>query len=128
MLGVVAEAFEGVVGADRVAGHQDAFGLFDQGAPAEGSLQRLVLAEALEGDVDRALELVGGAVDDVGEDAAFGGLVDVGGVVGVEDRDDGAGGLADDLGDQGERVFGARAEPDEGDVGVLAGGDRLRLP
>ena len=32
LLGVVAEQLEGVVGVDRVAGHEDAFGLLDLGA------------------------------------------------------------------------------------------------
>src|SRR5581483_6857899 len=80
VLGVVAQHLEGAVGGRRVPGHQDAFGLFDQRAAAECSLQVLVLGEALQGDVDRALQLVGGGVDDVGEDAALGRLVDVGGV------------------------------------------------
>ena len=85
-------------------------------------------AEALERDVDRALQLVRCAVDDVGEDTALRGLVDVRRVVGVEDRDHGAGRLADDLGDQLQRVLGARPEPDQRDVGVLPGGDRARPP
>jgi hypothetical protein len=80
VLGVVAEHLEGAVGVDRVAGHEDAFGLFDQCAASEGSLQALVFGETLEGDVDGALQFFGGAVDDVGEDAAFCGFVDVGGV------------------------------------------------
>ena len=51
----------------------------------------------------------GVAVDDVGEDAALGRLADVRGVVGVEERDHRAGRLADDLGDQLERVLGAQS-------------------
>ena len=86
-LGVVAQPLEGRVGVDRVARHQDPLRLLDQRAPPERSLQALVLGEALEGDVDRALQLVGGAFDDVGEDAALGGLVHVAGVAGVENRD-----------------------------------------
>src|SRR5579864_7187458 len=35
VLGVVAQHLEGVVGVGGVAGHEDAFGLFDDGAPAE---------------------------------------------------------------------------------------------
>ncbi len=97
------------------------FRLFDRRAATECSLQALVFGEALQGDVDCALQFVGAAVDDVGEDAALGGFVDVGGIVGVEDRDHGAGGFSDDLRDQFQRVLGARSEPDEGDVGALAG-------
>jgi hypothetical protein len=123
VLRVVAQHLEGAVGGRRLAGHQDAFGLFDQRAAAECSLQALVLGEALQGDVDRALQLVGGAVDDVGEDAPLGCLVDVGRVAEMKDRDDRTGGFADDLGDQLERVHRAFAEPDEGDVGLLSGGD-----
>jgi hypothetical protein len=40
-----------------VARHQDALRLLDQGSPPECSLQVVVLGEALEGDVDRALQL-----------------------------------------------------------------------
>ena len=72
VLGVIALHLESTVGVDRMAGHQDALGLFDQGAAAECSLQVLVLRESLQGDVDCTLELVGGAVDDVGEDPALG--------------------------------------------------------
>ena len=55
VLGVVAQHLEGAVGGRRVAGHQDAFGLFDQSAPAECSLKVLVLGESLQGDVDLAV-------------------------------------------------------------------------
>jgi len=37
----------------------------------------VILGKALQGDVDRALKLLGSRVDDVGEDAALGRLVDV---------------------------------------------------
>jgi len=78
VLGVVAEHRECLVGVDRVLVHQDALCLFDHGAASEGSLQAVVFGEALQRDVDRALQLFGGGVDDVGEDAAFGGFADVG--------------------------------------------------
>ena len=62
-------------------------------------------------------------VADVGEDAAFGRLVDEAGVAVVEKGDHGAGGFVDDLADHLERVFGALAEGDKRDVGMfLAGG------
>ena len=99
---------EGGVGADRVPRHEDALRLLDHRTAPEGTLQALVLGEALQRDVDRALQLVGAAVDDVREDAALGGLVDVGGIVRVEDRDHRAGGLAHDLRDQLQRVLRAR--------------------
>ena len=67
---------------------------------------------------------VGVCVDDVGEDAALGGLVDVGGVFGGEEGDHGAGRLVDDLRDQFECVLGAEPEPDERDVGMLSRGHR----
>jgi len=97
VLGVVTETYEGLFGVDRVSGHEDALGLLDHGTAPEGSLEALVFAEALESDVDRALKLIGGAVDDVSEDSALRSLVDVCGVVGVEDRADRAGSLANDL-------------------------------
>ena len=59
VLGVVAKPVEAVVGVDRVAGHQDALGLLDRGAAPERALQVLVLGEALQRDVDRALQLSG---------------------------------------------------------------------
>ena len=127
VLGVVAQHLEGPVGVDRVAGHQDPLRLLDQRPTPERALQALVLGEALERDVDRALQLLGGAVDDVGEDAALRGLVDIVGIVGVQDRDHRAGRLAHDLGDQLERVHRALAEPDQRDVGMLPRGDRPDL-
>ena len=69
----------------------------------------------------------GVVVDDVGEDAALGRLVDVGGILRREQRDHRAGGLVDDLRDQLERVLGAEPEPDERDVGVLSRGHRADL-
>src|SRR5581483_785487 len=69
VLGVVAQHLERTVGVDRVAGHQDAFRLLDQRTAPERPLQALILAEALERDVDRALQFLRGTVDDVGEDA-----------------------------------------------------------
>ena len=62
-----------------------------------------------------------GALGDVGEDPALRGLVDVRGVVGVEDRDHRARGFTNDLGDQIERMLGAQPEPDQRDVGALPG-------
>ena len=127
MLRVVAEHLECFVGVERMAGHEDALRLLDCRPSAERALEALVLAEALQRDVDRALQLLGAAIDDVGEDAAFRRLTDVCRVVCGEERDHGAGGLADDLRDQVERVFRAHAESDEGDVGSLAFGRRADL-
>ena len=58
-------------------GHQDALCLLDRRSPAEGALEALVLAEALQRDVDRALQLLGRPFDDVREHAALSGLMDV---------------------------------------------------
>ena len=55
--------------------------------------------EPAQGDVDRALQLLGPGLDDVGEDAALGGLAHVGGVLPGSTRH-GAGGLVHDLVDQ----------------------------
>ncbi len=73
-LGMGAKALEGGVGRDRVACHEDALRLLDHGTAAERALQALILREPLQGDVDRALELLGRAVDDVREHAALRGL------------------------------------------------------
>src|SRR5579884_1135989 len=62
VLGVVAQHLERPLGSCRVAGHQDPLRLFDQGAAPERPLQGLVLAESLERDVDRALQLFRSAV------------------------------------------------------------------
>jgi len=88
----------------------------------EGFFEVVVLGKAAQGDVDRRLELVLVGLDDVGEDAALGGFVDEVLVSCVEDEDDRAGGVADDLLDQFERVLGALAEPDERDVGMFLAG------
>ena len=59
VLRVIAEQLERLVGVDRVAGHQYPLGLLDQRPAPEGPLQALVLGEALQRDVDRALQLLG---------------------------------------------------------------------
>src|SRR4029077_6618710 len=86
-------------------------------------LQVVVLREALQGDIDRALKLVGGGVYEVGKDAAFGSLADVGRIPRLEQGEHGTAGLADDLLDQLERMFGGQTEADESDIWLLACGD-----
>ena len=127
MPGVVAQHLERLALVDLVALHEDALGALGLGAAPEGALQVVVLRETAERDVERALQLLGRAVDDVGEDAALGGLVDERGVMALEHRDHRAVGLADDPLDQLQRVRRARAEADECDVGVLVRGQRADL-
>ena len=120
VLRVVSQHLEGAVGVDRVPRHQDAFRLLDQGSPAEGALEALVLREPLQGDVDRALQLVGVAVDDVGENAALRRFAHVGRVLCRQQGDHRARRFTDDLRDQLERVLGAQTQADEGYVGPLS--------
>ena len=101
---VVAQHREGLALVDLVALHQDPLGALGLRAPAEGALQVVILGEAAERDVERALQLLGRAVDDVGEHASLGGLVDEVGVVSLEHRDHGALRLANDPLDQFQRV------------------------
>jgi hypothetical protein len=122
LLGVLAQHRERVIGVDRMALHQDPLRLLDERAPLKCVLQVVVLGEALEGDVDRALELRRVGVDDVGEDSALGCLADVRRLLGCQQRDHRAARLVDDLLDQLERVLGALAEPDERDVGMFLAG------
>ena len=110
--GVGAKQFERGRIIDVVAFHQDALGALDQRAACECALQVLELGEAAKHDVERALQLFGVSVGDVGEDPALGRFVDEVAVVGLEDRDHWAGGGADDPVDQVERVLAALAEPD----------------
>ena len=121
---MVAQHPESLVGVDRVAGHQDSLRLLDHRAAAERSLQVVVLGEPLQGDVDRALQLLGGRVDEIGEDAAFRRLPDICRILGGEQRDHGAAGLLDDLLDQLERMLRRETEPDKRDIGVLPRGHR----
>jgi hypothetical protein len=74
-------------------------------------LEVVVLGEAPQDDVDRALPVLGFRVGDVGEDAALGRLLDEVRIGRVDQDDDRAGGLLHDLLDQLERVPGALAEP-----------------
>jgi hypothetical protein len=98
---------------------EDAFGLLDQRASAEGALEALVLREALQRDVDRALQLGGISVNDVGEDSAPSCFVHVCGILRGEQGDHRAGGLAHDLRDQLEGMLRAQSETDERDVRLL---------
>jgi hypothetical protein len=84
---VAAEQLEGGVLVHAVAFHQDALGPLGHGAPPERPFEVLELGEAAQDDVECVLELLGFAVDDVGEYAALAGFVDEGGVGVFEDRD-----------------------------------------
>ena len=106
-----------------VALHQDALGTLGQRAAPERSLQVVVLGEAAQHDVDRALPVLDVGVVDVSEDAPLGRLLDELGIAGVDQDDHRAGGLPHDLVDQVERMLRAVTEPDERDVGPLPGGD-----
>ena len=119
---VFAQHLEGARLVDGVAFHQDALGAFDQRAAPERAFEVVVLGEAAQHDVDRALPVLDVGVADVGEDAALGRLLDELGVARVEQDDHRAGGFAHDLVDQVERVLRALPEPDERDVGSLSGG------
>ena len=91
--------------------------MLDERPPSEGPLKALVLREPLQGDVDRALELFGIAIDDVGEHTALRGFAHVSRV------------LADSnaiTGHEASRTISAirpsacselQSEPDEGHVG-----------
>ena len=72
----------------------------------------------------RTLELLRIGIDDVGEDADLGGVVDEVGIFDVEQRDDRAAAFLDDLADQPERVLGALIEADDRDVGQVIGGEQ----
>src|SRR5437867_4970516 len=54
--------------------NQNALGLLEQCAPPECALEMVVLGEPLQLDGDRALQLFGVPVDDVGENNALGRL------------------------------------------------------
>jgi hypothetical protein len=124
---VLAEHRERTLFVDRMTFHQDAFGSFSDGTASECALQILVLGEAAEHDVDRALPLFAVPVGDVREYASLGGLPDERGIGRVKERDNRAGRLLDDLLDQPEGVFGAVAESHERDVGPLSGGHRTHV-
>ncbi len=82
----------------------------------------MVLREAAQHDVDRALPVLRGVGDEC-EDASLGRLLDEPGIGSVDEEDHRAGGLVDDLLDQAECVLGALAEPDERHVGSLTSRD-----
>src|SRR5579862_1709432 len=76
-LGMVAKELKRGLGVDRVTTHQNSLSLFDRRAPPKGSLEVLILGKTLERDVDRALQLIRTAIDDVCEHASLSSLVDV---------------------------------------------------
>jgi hypothetical protein len=88
-----------------VAFHEDALRAFDLSSAAERAFEVVVLREAAQDDVDRALPVLDIVVTDVREHAALGGFFDESGIGLVQQRDDRAGGLADDLVDQVERML-----------------------
>ena len=85
----------------------------------EGALNLLEFREASQRDLDRALQLFGPGIHDVGVHASFCCLVDPVCVVAAQQRDNGAEGAADDLCDQVQSVLRALPEPDECHVGTV---------
>jgi hypothetical protein len=121
---VVAQHLKGSRLVYRVALHEYPLCALGDGATPERALQVVVLGEASQDDVDRALSVLSVGVADVGEDAALGGLLDEVGIGRVDQDDHRTGGLLDDLLDQLQGVLGALAESHERDVGSLPGGHR----
>src|SRR5690348_14176301 len=121
LLGMLPEQIESLVTVDGMTGHQDSFCLLDQGTASKCALKAVIFREALQRDVDCALQFLGRSVDDVREDPSPGRLVDVRRITCGEQRDHRAKGFANDLRDQVQRVLGAQAEPDECDVRPLSG-------
>ena len=66
--------------------HENALRALDHSTTTERSLQVVVFGEAVQNDIDRALDLRRIAVGDVGKDSAFGGFVDEGRVAILSNR------------------------------------------
>ena len=108
-----------------MAFHENALRSLGDRSAAEGAFEVVVLGEAAQNDVDRALSVLGVGIGDVGEHAAFGCLLDEVGVGRMDEGDDRARGLVHDLFDQVESVLGAFAETDEGYVRPFSRRDTL---
>ena len=116
--GLVAKQVEGLLLVERLTLHQDPLGPLGDGSSSERSLERVVLGETLQRDIDRALHLLQiSCVGDVGEDPETSRPVDERSILYVEDRDDRAGRLTDDRADELEGLVGLLSDDDEGDVG-----------
>src|SRR6478609_3790803 len=91
LAGVVArvrpQQVERAIAVDAVDGHEDALRLLDDGASREGVLETVVLAVALERDLDCRLQIVRVATEDVAECACARGLADVCGIRAVEQNE-----------------------------------------
>src|SRR5919108_1562165 len=98
---------------DRVTLHQYPLGPLDHGPAPERALEVVVLGEAAQDDVDRALPVLRVGVRDIGENPALGRLPHEFGIGGMDQHDYRAGGLLHDLLDQLERMLGALAQPYE---------------
>src|SRR5690348_18437486 len=96
-----------------MARHEDPLRLLDRRPPPEGSLQVLIFGKSLQGDVDRALQLLRTAIDDVRKHASLGSLMDVCRIVRMQQSDHRTRGLSDDLPDQLERMLGGGNETDQ---------------
>ena len=86
--------------------------------------QVVILVEATERDLERALQLLGVAVDQIGEDAAPRRLIDERRVLAREQGDHRAARLAHDALDQLERMLRALAEAHQRDIGMQPRGQR----
>ena len=119
---VVAQHLERARLVDGVAFHQDPLGALGEGTAPECALEVVVLGEAAQDDVDRALPVASVGVGDVGEHAPLRRLPDEARIGRVEQDDHRARGFPHDFLDQAEGVMGACPEPDQRHIGSLAGG------
>ena len=119
---VVSQQGKGSRLVDRVALHENALRPLGHGSPAERSLEVVELGEAAQDDVDRALPIDGIAVGDVGEDAALRCLLHEPWIRLVDEQDHRAGGLLNDLLDQGQGVDRALSQAHERDIRPLPHG------
>ena len=83
---VLAQHLEGAHSVDGVALHQDALGGFDERAASERAFEVVILGEAAQDGVDRALPVLDVSVADVGEDASLGCLLDEVWIAGMDER------------------------------------------
>jgi hypothetical protein len=92
-------------------------------------LQALELRKPPKSDVEGALQFCGflSVQDDVCKDAALGGFLHVSRVFRIDERNDGARSLMDDLRDLLERVLAIEAQPHERDLCVRASTERPDL-
>ena len=113
---------------DLVALHQDPLGAFDERAATKRALEVVILGEASQDDVDRALPVLDIRIADMREHAALGRLPDEPRITRMQQHDHRTRRLAHDRVDHLQRMLRTLPQTNQRDIGPLTRRHRPDIP